>query len=306
MREIIVEIMLPIFILLGMGAFLHRLFRFHLPTLSILLTYLFLPVVVFNNLVRNEMEVSQLLEIGGFLILQFLVLAALTALFAKATKMDRELVPMFKNGIVLMNSGNFGLPVSQLVFAGNPVGVSVQITVLMFQNLLTYTYGVMTSASSQTTSLGKNLLELGKAPVLYALLLGLAFYLFDWELPTPLTVPLQQVSDAFIALALLVLGAQVAHPAIKELSPLFFLMVAGRLLVAPLIAIGVIFLVGLEGTVAQALLIASAFPMSRNSALFALQYNNRPEFAAQGVLVSTLLSCVTVPFFVFLAQWLFP
>ena len=38
----------------------------------------------------------------------------------------------------------------------------------------------------------------------------------------------------------------------------------------------------------------------------ALEYNNEPEFAAQAVLVSTLLSCLTLTLVVYLAPVLLP
>ena len=51
-----------------------------------------------------------------------------------------------------MNSGNYGLPVSQLIFSHNPVGVSIQIFIVIFQNLLTYSYGIynLLSATKQS------------------------------------------------------------------------------------------------------------------------------------------------------------
>lgn len=64
-----------------------------------------------------------------------------------------------------------------------------------------------------------------------------------------------------------------------------------RLLVAPVLSLVLLRVFGLEGIVAQVLWIASAIPSSRNSAALALEYNNEPEFAAQAMLVSTLLSC---------------
>ena len=204
-----------------------------------------------------------------------------------------------------MNSGNFGLPVSQLVFAGNPLGISVQVIVLMFQNLITYTYGVIISASTRSTGFWRNLSELFKTPIIYALVLGLLFYQMPWELPTFIQTPMQQVSNGFIALALVVLGAQIAYPTLKQFSFLFFVSIFARLIAAPLIGLGIIWVMGLDGTVAQGLLIASSFPMSRNSALFALEYDNYPDYAAQAVLVSTIASCFTVTFFIYLSQMLF-
>ena len=47
------------------------------------------------------------------------------------------------------------------------------------------------------------------------------------------------------------------------------------------------------GMTAQALLIASAMPTSVNSAVIAEEYKNYPDFAAQVVLFSTIISAFT-------------
>jgi malate permease and related proteins len=74
---------------------------------------------------------------------------------------------------------------------------------------------------------------------------------------------------------------------------------------SPIIAFMIIVTLDLEGTLAQALLIASSFPTSRNSALFALEYGNHSEYAAQVVLMSTLLSSITVTIVEYVAKILF-
>lgn len=299
---IMLEVMLPIFILLLLGAVLHRIYDFHLSTLSKLLTGLFLPVVIFTNISAMEVESSVLLDVGAFLIIQFLLLALLAGVCAKLFGMDAKLTAIFKNSVVLMNSGNFGLPVSQLVFASNPLGVSIQIIVLMFQNFLTFTYGIFTSATTQKSGIKENMAPLFKTPTIYALALGLVFYIFNLSLPKAAEQVLDQIAAGFTALALLVLGAQIAYPKLKYLSPVFFFTISLRLVGAPLIALGIIWLLQLEGTIAQALFIASSFPMSRNSALFALEYDNYPEYAAQSVLISTMLGGVTVSIVILLSQ----
>jgi predicted permease len=231
-----------------------------------------------------------------------LLLALLAGVCAKLFGMDAKLTAIFKNSVVLMNSGNFGLPVSQLVFASNPLGVSIQIIVLMFQNFLTFTYGIFTSATTQKSGIKENMAPLFKTPTIYALALGLVFYIFNLSLPKAAEQVLNQIAAGFTALALLVLGAQIAYPKLKYLSPVFFFTISLRLVGAPLIALGIIWLLQLEGTIAQALFIASSFPMSRNSALFALEYDNYPEYAAQSVLISTMLGGVTVSIVILLSQ----
>ena len=78
-----------------------------------------------------------------------------------------------------------------------------------------------------------------------------------------------------------------------------------RLIASPLVAFALIALFQMQGVIAQALWIASAMPTSRNSAALALEYNNEPEFAAQAVLVSTLLSSMTLTAVIYVSQILF-
>jgi predicted permease len=86
---------------------------------------------------------------------------------------------------------------------------------------------------------------------------------------------------------------------------LLFLTVFGRLMLSPIIALVIIFNLHLKGVTAQALFIASAYPCSRNTALYALEYGHHPDYAAQAVFLSTLLSPVTVTAVAYLSRFLF-
>ncbi|WP_134686117.1 AEC family transporter [Brevibacillus migulae] len=298
---IVYQVILPVFALIGVGAFLHRKFSFDMNTLSKITTYFLLPAVSFVNIYESKMNGQTFIGILGFLILQNLCLIVVSTAIAKVAKFDRALSATFENSVVLNNSGNFGLPVSQLVFHANPLGASIQVVVSIFQNLLTYTYGLMNAMSvkSKGTSAVR---EMVKNPVIYAFLLGLVMNHFHLQLPSVLWKPVENAADAFLAIALVTLGAQSAFLRFEGISLPLFLSLVGRLLLSPLIAVCIIFVLGLEGTTAQALLIASSFPSSRNSALFALEYDNHPEYAAQTVLLSTMLCSITVTIVVYCAQ----
>lgn len=142
---ILLHVILPVFSLIGIGVFLHRKFTFDMGTLSKLNSYLLLPAVGFANVYESKMGGDILLQILSFLVLQSLCLIIITIAISKLFKFEKRLSSTFKNSVVLINSGNFGLPVSQLVFQHNPLGSSIQIVVMVFQNLLTYTYGLFNS-----------------------------------------------------------------------------------------------------------------------------------------------------------------
>ncbi|MBZ5751004.1 AEC family transporter [Metabacillus rhizolycopersici] len=206
---IVLNVILPVFLLIGVGAFLHRKFIFDMNTLSKLTTYLFLPTMSFVNIYQSSIDGDTFFQIIGFLMIQGLCLMGISAGIAKLGKFDKGLSATFKNSIVLENSGNFGLPVSQLVFQGNPLGLSVQVVVLLFQNLLTYTYGLMNSVSVNTGGL-KAVKEFLKNPIIYALLLGMVFNSLSVKIPFFLWSPIENLSSAFLAMALITLGAQSA------------------------------------------------------------------------------------------------
>ena len=57
--------------------------------------------------------------------------------------------------------------------------------------------------------------------------------------------------------------------------------------------------------VAQSLFIASSFPTSRNSSSLALEYDVESKTAAQTVLFSTIVSCITVTVVIYISMLLF-
>ncbi|WP_223588007.1 AEC family transporter [Neobacillus bataviensis] len=301
---ILINVILPVFTLIGAGVFLHRKFQFDMNTLSKLNNYFLMPCVSFVNIYQTNVGGKTLVHVLSFLLIQCSSLMLITAVISKAAKFENGLSSTFKNSVVLNNSGNFGLPVSQLVFQHSPLGASIQIVVMIFQNLLTYTYGLINSVSVDQSGIIA-IKKFLKNPVIYAFLLGLILHTLHIKLPDFLWTPISNTSDAFLAVALVTLGAQSAYIKISKFSLPLFLSLFGRLILSPAIALLIIFLLKLDGTTAQALFIASSFPTSRNSALFALEYGNHPEYAAQVVLLSTLLSMITVTTVVFLSTILF-
>ncbi|MEH7493520.1 AEC family transporter [Neobacillus niacini] len=302
--HILLDIIFPIFVLVGAGALLQRFIRLDLSTLSTLTVYFLLPAVCFVNIYESNMSRELISRTLLFLMLFNILLILISMFIAKVNRFDRKLSATFKNSMVLSNSGNYGLPVSELVFAANPAGMSIQIIVVVFQNLLTFTYGFFNSVSAESS--GRDILrKIMSLPVIYALLLAILLKCLHIEIPEFLWKPIENSSNAFLAVALVTLGAQVAFLKITRISSPIVWIVIGRLIISPLIGLLVIYILGLTDITAQALFIASSFPSSRNSALLALEYDNYPEYASQAVLLTTILSGITVTIVVYLSKILF-
>lgn len=296
------QVVAPILIMLGIGASLQLKFQFNLKALSNLITYCLMPAAVFINIYETKVNAGVLGKIIVYLLIFSVCLMVLGSIVSKLLKLNRNQAAIYKNSVVLINSGNYGIPVSQMLFAANPLGTSIQIIIVIFQNVITYTYGLYNLISSTKSGLGilRSLLRL---PLVHALILGALMNIFDIGIPVFLRIPVDYLANAFISIALITLGAQLAQLDIKTiLNKVILTSTIGRLVLGPMLAFGLILLMGFEGVVAQSLFIASAFPTSRNSSTLALEYDVEANLAAQIVLFSTVVSCITVTIVIYLSN----
>lgn len=301
---IILDVILPILILMLIGAILQRKFQFNLKQLSTLITYCLMPAAVFVNIYDIRIEIDLLLQIIYYLMLYSLSLIIVSHFISKILKLEKGESAALKNSISLMNSGNYGLPVSQLIFSHNPVGVSIQIFIVIFQNLLTYSYGIYNLLSA-TKTIGSIIQSFLRLPVFHALVLGVLFQSFTIQIPNSIFLPLNQLANSFVAIALILLGAQLSNIKFNFSHRVITWALIGRLLMGPLLALAMIYLLNIDGIVAQSLFIASSFPTSRNTSTIAMEYQIEPELHAQIVLFSTLFSIITVTVVIYLSYILF-
>lgn len=301
---IILEVILPILLLIVIGVFLQRKFEFKLQNFSTLITYCLMPAAVFINIYHIKIEFQVFSQIIYYVVIYSISLICFSHITTRLLKLENGEGAALKNSISLMNSGNYGLPVSQFIFSHNPLGVSVQILILVFQNLLTYSYG-MYNLLSATSSIKDITTFFLKLPVFHALLLGIFCQIFTLKLPQFMLIPIGHLSDGFGSIALLLLGAQLSKIKIKFFHRVITISLIGRLLVGPIISLLVIYLLNIDGVIAQSLLIASSFPTSRNTSTIAMEYQVEPELHAQIVLFSTLFSMLTVTGVIYLSYVLF-
>ncbi|MCY1608601.1 AEC family transporter [Staphylococcus pettenkoferi] len=304
MVSILVTVLVPIFILIGLGYILHIKFDLHLGTLAKLNIYVFVPGFIFVKLYKTTLNPSLLLYIAVFFGLYVLVLYLIVKVLSAVLKLNSAKATTLNNSVLFFNSGNYGAPVNDIVFKGDALAMSAQVIVLTLQNLFTFTYGIFAIQSVQVGKL-KALLGYFKMPILYALVLAIIFNYANLPIPMFAWTPLNYLAQAMIPIALILLGAQIARFkfTFKWTSAYFYIII--RLIIGPIIALGIIYVLGFYGIIAQALFIASAMPTSVNSSVIAQEYDNYPELAAQLVFISTLLSAITVVAVIYLSQIIF-
>ncbi len=304
MIGVFIEIIVPVFILIGIGVLLHRIFQFDLYTLAKVNIYFIVPGFIFLKLYETAFSLSLFLSVLTFFSLLIVMLYVVSYLISRLFGYSRSVRASFTNSILFYNSGNYGVPVNDLVFKHDPFAMSIQVIILTFQNILTFSWGIFSLKTVEGSKLNA-LLGYFKMPVLYAMVLGVGFNLLHVELPEFVLIPAEYIGDSMVAIALLTLGAQVAQLRFAKNLSVVYVSLMLRLLLGPAIALGIIYVLGIDGITAQALLISSAMPTAVNSAIIAQEYENEPELSAQIVLASTVLSMITVTGVISFSRWLF-
>ncbi|MDU0329048.1 AEC family transporter [Paenibacillus sp. 3LSP] len=302
--EIVLDVVLPIFILIGLGALMQRAFKLDLYTLAKINFYFVTPAVVFVSMYESEMSAELLGSVTAFYVLYVLLLYGVSRLVSWRLKFRPGMRAAFTNSLILDNSGNYGLPINQLAFKGDPLATSVQALVMTFQSLVTFTYGVMSVQRAKSGgTLKAALIGFLKMPVPYALVLGMALHLLQWPIPYFVSKPLGYIADSMVAIALLTLGAQIVKYPLRLDRIEVYVSVVLRLLIGPAIGFILVWVLNLKGIPAQALLIASGMPTGVNSTILAEEYDNEPDFASQTVLISTLLNIITMTALISLSKY---
>ena len=304
MLGVFIEIIVPVFILIGIGVLLHRIFQFDLYTLAKVNIYFIVPGFIFLKLYETAFSLSLFLSVLTFFSILIVVLYFVSNLISRLFGYSKSVRASFTNSILFYNSGNYGVPVNDLVFKQDPFAMSIQVIILTFQNILTFSWGIFALKTVEGSKVSA-LLGYFKMPVLYAMLLGIGFNLLDITVPEFVLIPADYIADSMIAIALLTLGAQVAQLRLSKNLSVVYVSLIIRLLLGPLIALGIIFVLGIDGVTAQALFISSAMPTAVNSAIIAQEYENEPELSAQIVLASTVFSMITVTAVISLGRLLF-
>jgi predicted permease len=318
--QIFYTIVLPILILVGVGWLLERTLRLDVATLGRLNFYFTMPALIYFSLVTSSITADMVAWVVAFVLGCMAVQALVTWLGARLRGAEPDLTRAMMMTTMFNNSGNYGLPLQRLTFGADQAGntaVGYQVFVMLTQNFSNFTLGILLAAGGKKDRHWReNLRHVAKFPPLYALAAALVSIGIRWALGgvppalatalAPLWKVVVWVKEAFLAVALLTLGAQLAlvrrEAGGRSVTPSVVLRLVGGPLIAVGVILGAVYAFGLEGLILQVLLISAATPTAVNTMLLCLEFDNNPNYAARAVFHSTLLSPITVTLVVFLAR----
>ncbi|SDG25404.1 Predicted permease [Limimonas halophila] len=291
LQDVVVGITLPI-VLLALGGYgLQKHLRFDVATLNRLLVYGAFPCFIIVTLAEARIPLSQVQGTALFTVVQFGVLLAVGWWAARAAGLGDEGRPLVALACAFPNGGNFGIPLIELAFGGDLV--THQVVIVSIHTVLLLLVVPLVYAQGRTSVLGhaKALVE---TPMLPAVAIGLGLNALDWSIPEVLRTPMHTFGKAYVGLALVSLGAQLARSGLRIPARETATAVGLRLLAAPLLTAAAVFLLPFPAELRALLLVSTCAPAGILLAIFAVEYQAKEELASAIVFVSTLLAPLVV------------
>lgn len=324
---ILLDVVGPIIVLIGLGAFLRLKFKLDMPTLSKLNIYFAIPAFICNNVATSKLPWADMGGIVAMTVLQVATLGLLIWGLGRLLKISRKTLSAIAIGVMFYNSSNYGLPLAELAYpkalaaTTGKDGGAVQAFVLMTQNLLTFTVGLAIAAAAHSGFAWSNAKKVLKLPMLPALAAGIAAKLWlggdeSRQLPVLIAKPAAYIAASLVPMALMTLGAQLAsNPRWPRWKPVGAVLLL-RLGFGPIQMAGLLYALHLSGVrsldlwdergwPAQLLILTAAVPTAVNTLLMTMELDGDARLAADCVFWTTVGSCVTIPLWLWGVWWFF-
>ena len=292
---VLFNVILPVVLVAGVAALAQRYLKLDLRTASRAAFYLFAPALVFDSLVNSTIGGAEFGLIAAAVIGVTLVLWGLGEVLGWLLRLKGPTLSAFLLSILLINAGNFGLPV--ILFAYGEEGLARGTAFFAVSSAISASLGVylaVRGCSPGTVAIRR----LVSVPLVYAAILGLALNMAHFTMPEPLAKAIHLLGQASVPVMLVTLGIQLAqtgHDRWRGIHlPALATAIATRLLIAPALALLAALLLGLSGLARNVVITQSAMPTAVMTTIIAAEFECDNRFVTVAVLATTIISVVTL------------
>ena len=258
------------------------------------------PCVIIKSLMRKfdaAVMKSLLLAVALTLLVQVLMITLGTLLLrSKDLKRQRTL----RFGSIFANCGFMSLPLQEVMLGadGTLYGSAY---VIMF-NLVVWSYGVYLISGDKRYIQPKKLFV---NPGIAGLLIGLIIFVFSVPVPQVLSSTVNYLAAIYTPLPMLIIGYHLSKTNVLKAFKDFQCIIAVllRLIVYPLVSLGVLYLFGIRGTLLVSAIISLSAPVAAVTTMFSSKFGGGDTaLSVDMVSLSTVLSIITMPAVITLAQ----
>jgi len=304
---IVIAALLPVFLLIALGAVLRRtLMRLETQWhgLERLTYYVLFPMLLIQTLVKADLGKVPVAGVGGALLLAALAVSllclALWPLFTRHGVDGPAFTSIFQGAtrwqtyVALSVSGNLygatGLALASVAM----VAIIPMVNVFSVAVLAHY-------ASPEKQSMRAIAMTVVKNPLIWACAIGLFINVIHLPLPKLWYDVADALGGSSLAIGLLVTGAGLHLEGLLRPSVAAAAGVILKLLVMPVLALGLALSFGISGINLVIVAVCSAVPTSPSAYVLARQMGGDAPLLAQIITLQTILAAITMPVSIALA-----
>lgn len=261
-------------------------------------TFIFCPAVSMQSAMEN-FTVDKLKSAGILVVLGFaitLVIIPFAILLAKVFTKDNYMQNIYKYAFTFANYGYMGNAVVLALFPDyffEYVMFTLPMSILIFSWIVPAWLLADTGATLTLKDKVKNIVN----PMFIALFVGMIIGISGLPIPVWLKSTVSASANCMSPIAMLLTGIAVASTNLKKTFTNVSIYVVSfiRLIIIPLIFIGVLYLVKPSNVIVICVMSAFAMPLGMNPIIFPKAYGKDTTAAAGMTVVSHLLSALTIP-----------
>ena len=265
-----------------------------------LVLYTVTPCVIIKSFVRefNKSLFKNLIISFICVFVAHIVFILVAKLLLHSKEINRQKVLQF--GMIFSNCGYMSIPLLQAILGDD--GVFYGSTYIAVFQLFIWSYGVTLMGGKEFITPKKLIIN----PGLIGFTVALIIFILQIPVPNVIFQPITYMASLNTPLPMIIIGYHLAGSnvlkGIKDLNLLFASFL--KLVVLPLITVFGFYLCGLKGTLPMALTICASAPTAAITTMFSTKFSRDTSLSVTIVSLTTLLSIITMPLIVTLAQYL--
>ena len=300
----IIEILIPVFLVLGLGSASVFGKIFTSDDSYIFSKYVFyfgFPVLIFNRLNHTAFEKVTDVPFLFTNLLGLLAVALCVVGIFWVFKLPKKLLGIMILAGIWGNVAYMGIPINEMFFgveggsyAAIVVGITVVFSLLFGVPFLEY-------FSHGKPSVKNVLLSVLKNPIVIGILLGLFASGMKLDLPVPIENFILLIAKSAGPVAIFSIGMFLVGKKVFSDKKLVFSLCFLNLFLLPLVMFGLGTLFSVQGLMFEVSVLQAAMPIAITSFILAQKYKIAEEAVSGAIVLSTLLSIVTIG----LVMWIF-
>ena len=266
-----------------------------------IMLYIVNPCVIVTAFQRpfDSLMMGNLLKVIGGALIGHVLFIALSFCFFK--KYPEKKSAVLRYAVIFSNCGFMALPLLDALIGDE--GVFYGAGYMVVFNLLVWSLGQYMMAKGEEGFSTKKIII---NPGIIACVIGITLFITSISLPEIIFTPVQYLSNLNTPVPMLIIGYTISKMKFSEMftSLEVYPTVALRLVVCPLILLGILYLLGYRGNMLISLIVSSSAPVGAMTTMFSIKFNKDVDLSSKAVSLSTLFSAATMTLIVGFARFI--